>query len=130
MLFASFRSELDTAPLIDWALRAGKVVCLPRVLGPRAWRPSASPTRPPTSSPAPGASPSRARACPRSPPEAIDVVVVPGVGFDRDGGRCGYGGGFYDNYLPRTRPGTPRVALAFEVAAGADDLPARRTTCR
>src|SRR5674476_1014549 len=33
---------------------------------------------------------------------------------DAAGRRCGYGGGFYDTYLPRTRPGIPWVALAFE----------------
>ena len=41
-------------------------------------------------------------------------MFVPGSAFDEEGGRCGYGGGFYDTYLPLTRPGTPRVALAFE----------------
>jgi 5-formyltetrahydrofolate cyclo-ligase len=47
-------------------------------------------------------------------PEELDLVFVPGSAFDEEGGRCGYGGGFYDNYLPLTRPGTPWVALAFE----------------
>jgi 5-formyltetrahydrofolate cyclo-ligase len=44
----------------------------------------------------------------------MDVVVVPGSVFDAAGRRCGYGGGFYDTYLPLTRVGTPWVALAFE----------------
>ena len=48
------------------------------------------------------------------PPELLDAVVVPGSVFDCIGRRCGYGGGFYDTYLPRTRPGTPWVGLAFE----------------
>ena len=49
------------------------------------------------------------------PADQIDVVVVPGALFDCDGGRCGYGGGFYDTYLPTTRPDTPRIGLAFEL---------------
>jgi 5-formyltetrahydrofolate cyclo-ligase len=55
-------------------------------------------------------------------PEQIDAVVVPGSAFDAAGRRCGYGGGFYDTYLPRTRPGIPWIALAFE-AQLVDELP-------
>ncbi len=29
----------------------------------------------------------------------IDIIVVPALGFDNDGHRIGYGGGFYDKYL-------------------------------
>ena len=58
---------------------------------------------------------------PEVQPEAMDLVFVPGSAFDEDGRRCGYGGGFYDNYLPRTRPGTPWVALAFGRHGAAGD---------
>ena len=35
MIFASFRTEIDTTPIAEWVLRAGKTVCLPRIVGPR-----------------------------------------------------------------------------------------------
>ncbi len=48
-------------------------------------------------------------------PGQIDMVVVPGVGFDRRGGRLGYGKGFYDRALKAfDRPGC-LVGLCFEL---------------
>ena len=44
----------------------------------------------------------------------IDLVLVPGVAFDRTGGRVGYGKRYYDKLLSDACPGTPLVGLAFE----------------
>ncbi len=46
--------------------------------------------------------------------EELDVVLVPGVGFDRNGGRMGNGQGYYDRLLEKVRPDCLLAALCYE----------------
>ena len=41
------------------------------------------------------------------------LVLMPGLAFDPQGHRCGYGGGFYDKFLC-AEPGHPTLALCYE----------------
>lgn len=53
-------------------------------------------------------------------PRALDVVVVPGIAFDRGGRRCGQGRGFYDRFLASID--ATRIAVAFDVQV-VDEVP-------
>jgi 5-formyltetrahydrofolate cyclo-ligase len=55
-------------------------------------------------------------------PATLDMVVMPGVGFDSKGRRLGYGGGYYDRLAERLRPGASLIALAYDCQV-VDEIP-------
>lgn len=60
-------------------------------------------------------------------PEDIDILVVPGVAFTRKGERLGYGGGYYDCFIPQCRK-AEILALAFAEQL-VDFIPAESHDC-
>ena len=47
-------------------------------------------------------------------PEDLDMIMVPGVGFDKNGGRMGNGQGYYDRTMEKVRPDCSLIALCYE----------------
>ncbi len=45
----------------------------------------------------------------------IDFVLTPGVAFDKNGFRLGYGGGFYDRFFEKLNPEVPKFGIAFSI---------------
>ncbi len=112
LAFWSFGSELSTTPLIERLHGSGTRVALPRIVDGELEAGGYRPGDPVTETSFGAFEPVAGTAI---DPAAIDVVAVPAVAFDRAGRRVGYGGGFYDRFLPRTRTDTARIGLAFGV---------------
>jgi 5-formyltetrahydrofolate cyclo-ligase len=119
MAFWSFGSEVDTSRLIEALHAAGKRVALPRVDGREVAAVVYVPGDPTTATSFGAMEPTSAEIV---RPTEIDVVIAPGVAFDRNGGRIGYGGGFYDRFLRSVRADTQVIGLAFAVQL-VDEVP-------
>lgn len=125
MAFWSFGSEVQTSALIERLNEEGKRVVLPRVAEGEIAAVAYAPGDPVAATSFGAMEPVGVELVPA---EDVDVVIVPGVAFDRRGGRVGYGGGFYDRLFTRA-PSAPAVAVAF-AAQLIDEVPQGRSDAR
>jgi 5-formyltetrahydrofolate cyclo-ligase len=129
LTYMSFGSEIETHTLLDRFLALGKVVVSPRIddhqreLVLQRVDSAQSMTRGIWGilQPQPESQVFRVN--------EIDLVLTPGLGFDRHGGRLGYGAGYYDRLLALAPQSVVRVAMAFtcqivpQVPTAAHDAP-------
>ncbi len=115
--FIPMGSEVDLLPLLRQRLAAGVRIAVPVMVSPRrlmhswvtdlevaAWQPAPFGTRAPQ------------RPVPLDVAElaALAIVLVPLLAFDGQLHRLGYGGGYYDRFLPLTTAFRFGVAFAFQ----------------
>ena len=115
MLFASFRSEVDTLPVIEHALGKNKTVILPRVDRKnrrlKLYNVKSTSELVTGYMGIPEPAEDREREVQAS---GIEMVLMPGLAFDPAGNRIGYGGGYYDRLVDGMDPKPPLVAVAYE----------------
>ena len=108
--YLPYNQEVRTVPILEQAIRDGKRVAVPKVYGDEmrfiymddlslvecgyAGIPEPVADEPVANDP-------------------NALVLMPGLAFDKEGHRIGYGGGFYDKFL-ENEPNHPTVALCYE----------------
>lgn len=113
MCYRSFRSEADTAEIVENLFQLGKTLCFPvcekagimhafSPIDENSWIAGRMGIM------EPDREKSRLIA-----PEDIELLICPLVAFDNQKNRIGYGGGYYDRYLPRCEKAV-KIGIAFE----------------
>jgi 5-formyltetrahydrofolate cyclo-ligase len=120
MLYYSIGREVTTAALISKLLQMGKTIALPACTSDKNLRAGIihnlnelvpgifGLSEPPV-------------LAQEVDPAALDLIVIPGVAFDREGFRLGHGAGYYDRFLIRTSG--YKLGLAYDLQI-IDHLPA------
>lgn len=130
MFYLSFGGEVNTKGMIEQTYNLGKIVAVPWTKGNGAIRPSLLRkgmrlVRGPYGAKEPAAKEFISL-------RNIDLVIVPGLAFDKKGNRLGRGKGCYDVFLNKLPKKTVSLGLAFDfqilpfVPATREDKPVKR----
>ena len=113
MFYIAFRGEVNTEEMIKLAKALGKKVSVPVCERDNiAIRPCMLDTHARLIEGPYGVQEPTERKC--IDPQDLDLVIVPGVAFDKKGNRLGRGRGFYDRFLDTLPKDTPTIGLAFD----------------
>lgn len=116
MLYISFNKEVDTYPLATWCLNNGKTVIAPYCIQssheiiPFIINNLTNDLTKSTF----GVMQPRHDLLMEANIKEIDLIIVPGVVFDINCNRIGFGAGYYDRFLPRKSKKTPTIGIAYD----------------
>jgi len=114
LAYYPFKSELDTRIIIKRSMGHGKKIALPRVNKKKLEIFYIKNLPEDLKTGIHGIMEPLPLICEKAFLKDIDLVIVPGVGFDPDMNRIGYGGGFYDRLLRDIPDRVSKIALAFD----------------
>jgi 5-formyltetrahydrofolate cyclo-ligase len=112
MAFVGMRSEPDTDSLFTLVAADGKRLLLPRVEGREL---VVCDGNAPLTTSAFGV---QEPIGPALSVDVVDFVIVPGLAFTMEGNRLGYGGGYYDRFLPRVNAPNAGVCFREQIVDG------------
>ena len=108
--YLPYNQEVRTVPMLEQALKDGKQVAVPKVYGDEMkfilMEDLSAVEKGYAGIPEPVAD--EPVAC-----DEMALVLMPGLAFDPQGHRIGYGGGFYDKFLAK-EPNHPTLALCYD----------------
>ena len=110
-LYKSFSSEVDTTELINYSIDMNKTVALPKVVGDELVFYKINSLEDSLVKSEFGVEEPVENDTNLIDKTNIDLVIVPGVCFDREKNRLGFGKGFYDKFLSNTEAKT--IAICF-----------------
>ncbi len=116
LFYASFDGEVETFEMMKNAQKLGKIIGLPRIVKSEK---KIIPTPVASLEADLEAGPYGIKQSKADPAEALkndrlDMVIVPGVAFDKQNNRLGRGGGYYDQFLGALPSHIPTVGLSFD----------------
>ena len=113
MFYIAFGGEVNTESMIREAKKIGKLICVPvcrkdkETMQPAILEDHAKLKKGPYGVLEPVA-------LAQVKPEELDLVIIPGLAFDKKGNRLGRGKGCYDRFLCTLSENTPSIGLAFD----------------
>ena len=123
MVYLSMKSEVETSELIKFLFNQGRQIIAPvvgtksgQLIPKRVQNLKKDLVEHPYGMLEPNEN------CPILPPDQLQLIFVPGIAFDSNGYRLGYGKGFYDRFLPSC-PNAVTIGLAFQIQFVEDTYP-------
>ncbi|WP_349497239.1 5-formyltetrahydrofolate cyclo-ligase [Clostridium felsineum] len=111
-IFVSYKNEVDTHNIINKAIHDGKRVFVPKVISKEKGM-EAIEIKGVSDLEKSSYGILEPKGFSYIEPKDIELVILPGLAFDKNGGRIGYGGGFYDRYMKLLKDSAIKIGICY-----------------